>query len=94
MVRICVVSNALPHPAITRPHPDILFLSNKWTTLVSSPSVPQDSLGGTAYTVVCCNVSPIEASESETLSTLRFAERLKKVISTDARVVVADLTLK
>ncbi|CAB1110430.1 unnamed protein product [Ectocarpus sp. CCAP 1310/34] len=39
----------------------------------------QDSLGGTAYTVVCCNVSPIEASEPETLSTLRFAERLKKV---------------
>ncbi|CAM9710400.1 unnamed protein product [Ectocarpus sp. 13 AM-2016] len=38
----------------------------------------QDSLGGTAYTVVCCNVSPIEASEPETLSTLRFAERLKK----------------
>lgn len=41
--------------------------------------LPQDALGGTAYTVVCCNVSPIEASESETLSTLRFAERLKKV---------------
>ncbi|CAM9156054.1 unnamed protein product, partial [Laminaria digitata] len=41
--------------------------------------VEQDSLGGTAYTVVCCNVSPIEASEPETLSTLRFAERLKKV---------------
>eukprot|EP00752_Nemacystus_decipiens_P014174 g12605.t1 len=39
----------------------------------------QDALGGTAYTVVCCNVSPVEASESETLSTLRFAERLKKV---------------
>lgn len=51
----------------------------------------QDSLGGTAYTVVCCNVSPIEASESETLSTLRFAERLKKVILTwlwDHRLVV------
>ena len=47
-------------------------------------SSSQDSLGGTAYTVVCCNVSPIEASESETLSTLRFAERLKKV-TTDFR---------
>lgn len=49
--------------------------------------MPQDSLGGTAYTVVCCNVSPIEASESETLSTLRFAERLKKVTLVDSGVL-------
>ncbi|CAM9546780.1 unnamed protein product [Discosporangium mesarthrocarpum] len=39
----------------------------------------QDSLGGSAYTVVCCNISPAAINESETVSTLRFAERLKKV---------------
>ncbi|CAM9826211.1 unnamed protein product [Choristocarpus tenellus] len=39
----------------------------------------QDSLGGSAYTVVCCNISPASAFEAETVGTLRFAERLKKV---------------
>lgn len=40
---------------------------------------PQDSLGGNAYTVVCCNISPATVCYGETLGTLRFAERAKKV---------------
>ena len=39
----------------------------------------QDSLGGNACTVVLCNASPAEACREETLSTLRFAERAKKI---------------
>merc|ERR1719436_1793463 len=39
----------------------------------------QDSLGGNSYTVVICNVSAARASAEETLSSLRFAERTKKI---------------
>ncbi|KAG5185147.1 P-loop containing nucleoside triphosphate hydrolase protein [Tribonema minus] len=39
----------------------------------------QDSLGGSAFCMVICNVSPSSTCEGETVSTLRFAERLKKV---------------
>ena len=39
----------------------------------------QDSLGGNAVTVMLCCVSPSSASADETLSSLRFAERAKKV---------------
>jgi hypothetical protein len=39
----------------------------------------QDSLGGNSYTAVICNVSPARASVDETVSSLRFAERAKKI---------------
>merc|ERR1719506_3142861 len=39
----------------------------------------QDSLGGNAFTVMICNVSPAEINAEETMSSLRFAERAKKV---------------
>lgn len=39
----------------------------------------QDSLGGNAYTVIVCNVSPAKVNAEETLSSLRFAERAKKI---------------
>jgi kinesin family protein 3/17 len=39
----------------------------------------QDSLGGNAFTVMICNVSPAEMNAEETMSSLRFAERAKKV---------------
>lgn len=42
----------------------------------------QDSLGGNSYTVMICNVSPARLSAEETLSSLRFAERAKKVENT------------
>eukprot|EP00930_Biecheleria_cincta_P072901 TRINITY_DN60242_c0_g1_i1.p1 TRINITY_DN60242_c0_g1~~TRINITY_DN60242_c0_g1_i1.p1 ORF type:complete len:471 (+),score=83.74 TRINITY_DN60242_c0_g1_i1:53-1465(+) len=39
----------------------------------------QDSLGGNSYTVMICNVSPAKINAEETLSSLRFAERAKKI---------------
>ncbi|CAE7556769.1 KIF3A [Symbiodinium sp. CCMP2456] len=39
----------------------------------------QDSLGGNSYTVMICNVSPAKINVDETLSSLRFAERAKKI---------------
>merc|ERR1711907_163030 len=39
----------------------------------------QDSLGGNSHTVMICNVSPAEVNVEETISSLRFAERAKKV---------------
>jgi len=39
----------------------------------------QDSLGGNSYTVIVCNVSPAKINQEETLSSLRFAERAKKI---------------
>lgn len=39
----------------------------------------QDSLGGNSYTVMVCNVSPAKINAEETLSSLRFAERAKKI---------------
>lgn len=43
----------------------------------------QDSLGGNSFTVMICNVSPAEMNaEEETTSSLRFAERAKKVENT------------
>ena len=39
----------------------------------------QDSLGGNAVTAMLCCVSPAAASYEETLSSLRFAERAKRV---------------
>lgn len=39
----------------------------------------QDSLGGNSFTVMICNVSPAKINAEETLSSLRFAERAKKI---------------
>lgn len=39
----------------------------------------QDSLGGNSYTVMICNCSPARVNVEETLSSLRFAERAKKI---------------
>ena len=46
----------------------------------------QDCLGGTAATMLICNVSPGSKSYQETLSSLRFADRVKHV-KNDANVV-------
>lgn len=45
----------------------------------------QDSLGGNSFTVMVCNISPAESNADETVSSLRFAERAKKIENT-ARV--------
>jgi hypothetical protein len=39
----------------------------------------QDCLGGTAATMLICNLSPGSKSYNETLSSLRFADRVKHV---------------
>ena len=41
--------------------------------------VLQDSLGGNSFTLMVCNVSPHASHDSETISSLRFAERVKLV---------------
>jgi hypothetical protein len=39
----------------------------------------QDSLGGNVKTCMIANISPIESSTEETLSTLRYADRAKRI---------------
>lgn len=41
----------------------------------------QDSIGGNAKTVIIANVSPSEACLQETLSTLGFAARARKIVN-------------
>jgi hypothetical protein len=66
------VINALTEPggAMKRHIP---YRDSKLTRLL------QDSLGGNSYTVMICNCSPAAINSEETLCTLRFAERAKKV---------------
>ena len=40
---------------------------------------PQDSLGGNTKTVMIANLGPAESNTSETISTLRFAARVKTI---------------
>ncbi|CAM9427867.1 unnamed protein product, partial [Phaeothamnion confervicola] len=63
------VINALTDPG--RSH--VPYRDSKLTRLLA------DSLGGSAFTVVCCNASSSAGAAAETVSTLRFAERLRKV---------------
>ena len=63
----------------------IPYRSSKLTRLL------QDSLGGNAHTLMICNVTPASICASETLSSLRFAQRAKKirnkaVVNQDPRV--------
>jgi len=60
--------------ALTTPgRPHIPYRDSKLTRLL------QDSLGGNAVTAMLCCVSPSAGSYDETLSSLRFAERAKRV---------------
>ena len=58
----------------------------------------QDSLGGNAYTLMICCVSPAEMNSAETMSSLRFAERTKKIkncarVNRDPKLArIAELT--
>lgn len=64
------VINALTDRAKSRHIP---YRDSKLTRLL------QGSLGGNSYTVMICNVSPAQINAEETLSSLRFAERAKKI---------------
>ena len=44
----------------------------------------QDSLGGNAKTLMFVNVSPADYNADETIGSLKFAERCKKVTNTAA----------
>ena len=46
---------------------------------LTQASVAQDSLGGNSKTIMIANVSPAAGCLSETLSTLRFAQRAKNI---------------
>lgn len=48
---------------------------------VCAPPISQDSIGGNAKTVIVANVSPSEACQQETLSTLGFAARARKIVN-------------
>jgi len=65
------VISALTESGSKRRH--VPYRDSKLTRLL------QDSLGGNAYTVMICNVSPAVINAEETLSVLRFAERAKKI---------------
>ncbi len=58
----------------------------------------QDSLGGNAFTSMLCNVSPAKVNAAETASSLRFAERTKKIenratVNRDPKLaLIAELT--
>lgn len=41
----------------------------------------QDSIGGNAKTVIIANISPSEVCVQETLSTLGFAARARKIVN-------------
>mmetsp|Transcript_129923 Transcript_129923/g.289943 ORF Transcript_129923/g.289943 Transcript_129923/m.289943 type:complete len:453 (-) Transcript_129923:221-1579(-) len=69
------VINALTEPKVSgsKASRHIPYRDSKLTRLL------QDSLGGNSYTSVICNVSPARINAEETLSSLRFAERAKKI---------------
>jgi len=67
------VINALTENSDKRASRHIPYRDSKLTRLL------QDSLGGNSYTVIVCNVSPAKINQEETLSSLRFAERAKKI---------------
>lgn len=68
------VINALTEPkAVGAKRRHVPYRDSKLTRLL------QDSLGGNAFTVMICNISPAQMNEEETTSSLRFAERAKKV---------------
>lgn len=60
--------------ALTSPHPQFVpFRDSKLTRLL------EDSLGGNTRTVMLANIGPADYNASETLSTLRYADRAKRI---------------
>lgn len=53
-------------------------------TLFTSPCLlplPQDNLGGNSKTVMVATISPASENYEETLSTLRYADRAKRIVN-------------
>merc|ERR1719326_395666 len=64
----------------------IPFRDSKLTMLLSS------SLGGNARTAVICAISPASRNRGETISTLQFANRAKKIVNKVQQNVHRDQT--
>jgi hypothetical protein len=79
------VINALTRPAKERGH--IPYRDSKLTYLLS------DSLGGNSLTLMLACLSPTAANHDESLSTLRFAERVKS-IKNQAKINMDPLMLR
>ena len=56
------------------------YRNNKLTQLM------QDSLGGNAKTLMFVNFSPADYNADETVTSLNFAARVKKVVNTASKV--------
>ena len=52
--------------------------------------IMSDSIGGSAKTLMICNVSPSHQNYNETMNTLKFAQRMKKVENKKARTNVSS----
>ena len=52
--------------------------------------IMSDSIGGSAKTLMICNVSPSHHNYNETMNTLKFAQRMKKVKNKKARTNVSS----
>merc|ERR1719386_685101 len=59
--------------ALTKGQKQIPYRNNKLTQLM------QDSLGGTAKTLMFVNCSPAESNTDETVMSLKYAARAKKI---------------
>ena len=60
------------------------YRNNKLTQLM------QDSLGGNAKTLMFVNFSPADYNADETVTSLNFAARVKKVVNTASKVSQID----
>ncbi|CAI4232347.1 unnamed protein product [Auanema sp. JU1783] len=76
------VISALSEPGGNNRH--IPYRDSKITRLL------QDSLGGNSYTVMIACISPADTNAEETLSTLRYADRAKKIKNKPVVIVDQD----
>ena len=67
------VINALTKPAAPGTKQFVPYRDSTLTRIL------QDSIGGNAYTLMICCVSPASVNYQETLSSLRFAQRAKEI---------------
>merc|ERR1712151_1339788 len=65
--------------ALTKNTKQIPYRNHKLTQLM------QDSLGGTAKTLMFVNCSPASSNEDETLMSLKYATRAKKITNTQTK---------
>mmetsp|Transcript_35438 Transcript_35438/g.76466 ORF Transcript_35438/g.76466 Transcript_35438/m.76466 type:complete len:967 (-) Transcript_35438:175-3075(-) len=72
--------------ALTNGHMHVPYKNHKLTQVL------QDSLGGSAKTLMFLNCSPATSSMEETSNTLRYAQRVKKVVDRRSSNIAATAT--